>query len=219
MDRYYKNTLTASIEQHLPKKAFYFDESQIESLKNAGQIVLALAAAAGVVAVSVIAPNALKLFKSVPAIRRSLRKSNRPAKRVAETFYYLKRQGYVKLIQQGSEVLVELTEAGHKRLLVMNFQNPKISKQTKWDGKWWFVLADIPTKEHRNQANVLRRKIRRLGLYPLQRSVWVYPYNPKDQIAFICGYLHIDRFVTVLRADNIEADDQERLVKHFKNII
>ena len=216
MRKYYKHTLTASLEKHLPQKAFLLDQGQIEQLKSAGQIVLALAAAAGVVAVAAMAPNALKLFKLVPSLRRSLRKSNRPAERIAQTFYYLKRRGYVKLLPKGSDVFVELTQAGKKRLLEMNFENLTVPKMPKWDGKWWFALADIPTKEHKNQADSLRRKIRRLGLYPLQRTVWAYPYDPTEQIAFVAGRLHIDRFVTVLRADKVEEDDEKILTEYFK---
>ena len=216
MKKYYKNTLTASLEKTLPEKAFWLDDSQIEQLKTASQIVLALAAAAGVVAVAVVAPNALKLFKSVPALRQSLRKSNRPAEKIARTFYYLKRKGYVKLLSKDGDVLVELTESGKKRLLEINYEKPKIPKPKVWDGKWWFVLADIPTKDHRNQADSLRRKIRLLGLYPLQRTVWVYPHDPTEQIAFVSGRLQIDRFVTVLRADKIEEDDEKTLTVFFK---
>lgn len=218
MKKYYKQTLTASLEKKLPEKAFLLDQSGIERLKSASQIILALAAAAGVVAVAAIAPNALKLFKLVPALRKSLRKSNRPAERIAKVFYYLKRRGYVKLLPKGDEVLVELTQEGKKRLLEMNFENLKVPKGQQWDGKWWFVLADIPTKDHRNQADTLRRKIRGLGLYPLQRTVWVYPFNPTDEIAFVCGRLQIDRFVTILRADKIEEDDEKVLKAHFKSL-
>lgn len=218
MRKYFKRTLIAALQKQLPAKAFWLDQNQIEQLKNASQIVLALAAVAGVVAVASIAPNALKLFKAVPALRRSLRKSNRPAQRIAETFYYLKRRGYVKLVPKDGEVLAELTQAGKKRLLAMNFENLIIPKSQKWDGKWWFVLADIPTQDYRNQADVLRRKIRRLGLYPLQRTVWVYPFDPTEQIAFVCGRLQIDRFVTVLRADKIEEDDEQTLIGHFKGM-
>jgi len=218
MRKYYKNTLTASLEKKLPEKAFLFNQNQIGQLKSAGQIVLALAGVAGVIAVATIAPNALKLFKSVPALRKSLRRSNHPTEKIAKVFYYLKRKGYVRLLHKGDEVFVELTQAGKKRLLKVNLENLKISKNQQWDGRWWFVLADIPTKDHRNQADSLRRKIRRLGLYPLQRTVWVYPFDPTEQIAFVCGHLQIDRFVTVMRADKIEEDDEKVLTQHFKGL-
>ncbi|MEK7161631.1 MAG: hypothetical protein AAB729_02985 [Patescibacteria group bacterium] len=218
MKNYIKQTLTASLEKNLPEKAFLLNKDQVEHLKNAGQIVLALVAVAGVVAVATIAPNALRLFKSIPALRKSLRKSNRPAERIARAFYYLKRRNYVRLLLKDGAIVVEVTQAGKKRLLEMNLENLNIPISQQWDGKWWFVLADIPTKDHRNQADSLRRKIRSLGLYPLQRTVWVYPFNPIDQIAFVCGHLQIDRFVTVLRADKIEDCDEKVLKEHFKRL-
>lgn len=218
MRKYYKNTITASLQKKLPEKAFWLDKTQIEKLKTGAQIVLALAAAAGVVGVALIAPNALKIFKTIPALRKSLRKTNYPAERIAQTFYYLKRRGYIKLLPKGGDVLVELTQTGKKRLLQMNFENLKITRSKNWDGKWWFVLADIPTKDHRTQANALRRKIRKLGLYPLQRTVWVYPYDPTEQIAFVSGRLQLDRFVTVLRADKIDENDEKVLRGYYKDL-
>lgn len=218
MHAYQKQTLTKALEKNLPQKAFRLDEGQIQQLKSAGQIVLALAAAAGVVAVAAVAPNALKLFKTVPALRRGLRKTNRPAARIAQTFYYLKRRGYINLLPKDGEILMELTQKGRKRILEMSFENLSIAKEKAWDGKWWFVLADIPTKDYRSQADALRRKIRQLGLYPLQRTVWVYPFDPADEIAFVSGRLLIDRFVTILRADKIEEDDEKVLVAHFKDV-
>jgi len=216
MRKYYKNSLTASLQKKLPKKAFLMDQSHIEQLKTGAQIVLSLAAAAGVVAVALVAPNALKLFKSVPNLRKGLRKNNRPVERIAQTFYYLKRRGYVKLLPKGNELLVEVTSLGKKRLLDMNFENLQIQKAKKWEGKWWFVFADIPTKPYRTQANTLRRKIKKLGLYPLQRTVWVYPFDPTQQIVFVGGRLQIDRFITVLRADKIDEDDEKTLKAYFK---
>lgn len=223
MKKYLKNPsqklmLAASLKKSLPEKAFWFDENQIQQFKTASEIILTLAYVAGVVAVATIAPNALRLFKDVPALRKSLRKNNRPTQKIADTFYYLKRQGYVKLVPKGSDIFVELTQAGQKRILQMNFNNPVISKTQKWDGKWWLALADIPTKEYRNQADSLRRKIRRLGLYPLQRTVWVYPFDPTEAIVFVAGRLQVDRFVTVLRADKIDEQDRKVLEEYFKGV-
>ncbi len=217
MRKYYKNSLTSALSKKLPQKAFWLDTNQIEQLKSGAEIVLALAAAAGVVAVAFMAPNALKLFKHVPALRRSLRQSNNPSRRIAQTFYYLKRHGYIKLIPKGTDMLVELTEAGKKRILKFNNDHVIIPKSKVWDGKWWYVLADIPTKDFRAQADSLRRKIKSLGLFPLQRTVWVYPFDPTEQIAFVAGRLQIDRFVTVLRADKIDEDDSKALSEYFKN--
>lgn len=216
MRRYYKNSLTAALSKKLPEKAFWLDIGQIDQLKTGAGIVLALAAVAGVVAIALMAPNVLKLCKHVPALRRSLRKSNNPSQKIARTFYYLKRRGYIKLIPKGEDVLVELTQAGKKRILKMNYEQLKIPISKDWDKKWWYVLADIPTKEFRGQADSLRGKIRRLGLFPLQRTVWVYPHDPTDQIAFVAGRLQIERFVTILRADKIDEDDHRVLSEHFK---
>ena len=41
------------------------------------------------------------------------------------------------------------------------------------DGQWRLALADIPSNPYRPNADQFREKVKRMGLYPLQRTVWV----------------------------------------------
>ncbi len=43
-----------------------------------------------------------------------------------------------------------------------------------WDGKWRFVIFDIPQKEV-NFRNIIRRRLKELDFRQLQRSVWFSP--------------------------------------------
>jgi len=43
-----------------------------------------------------------------------------------------------------------------------------------WDRQWRLVVFDIPEKERRTR-DLIRNKLRELGLAPIQRSVWISP--------------------------------------------
>src|SRR3989344_4076427 len=49
------------------------------------------------------------------------------------------------------------------------------NKSKKWDGKWRIIIFDIPQELHR-ERNILRRRLRSMGFYMLQKSVFIFPY-------------------------------------------
>ncbi|OGE84822.1 MAG: hypothetical protein A3J48_01250 [Candidatus Doudnabacteria bacterium RIFCSPHIGHO2_02_FULL_46_11] len=89
-------------------------------------------------------------------------------------------------------------------------------KAAKWDGRWWAVLADIPVKD-RVWADQFRVKVKTLGFYPLQRTVWFYPFDPRDEIDFVAEFYHVYRFVTVIRVDKLNENDRQTLQKYFRD--
>lgn len=207
-------SLTQAVGQDLPDKAFTFSQADLEKLKSLGMVALAIIGTLGVVAVAAAAPNIFKAVRAIPRFKRQLRKTNSPKKNIARTFYYLKRQNYVRLVKRGGDYLVEITEKGKKRLEKMNFNKLKIPHRKIWDGNWWLVLADIP-KDFRYQADLLRQKVKDMNFYLLQRTAWFYPFDPRGEIAFVSAYYGIDRFVTVLKASWIDPQDEMILKQYF----
>ena len=137
---------------------------------------------------------------------------------MAETFYYLRRHGYIELIPQGEDMLMKLTQKGKERVVKMNYRRIKISRNAKWDNNWWFVIADIPT-ELRTQANLFRKKLKELGLFTLQRSVWVYPFDPRNELAFIAKTCGLEQYITTFKAQELESEDEYNLKNFFKGIL
>ena len=99
----------------------------------------------------------------------------------------------------------------------ISFRGLKLKKERKWSGTWWIVLADIPV-EFRSQINLFRKKIKSLGMRTLQRSVWIYPYDPSDEIAFLAKYYGLERFITTIEVKTLEAEDEQNFKHHFKKI-
>jgi len=145
---------------------------------------------------------------------QSMSKKQRDRK-LAKTFYYMKRSGYVIMKPTRGDFKIFLTHLGRKRYQKLNFQTLQIQKPKKWDHRWWQVAADIPTKKYRRGADLLRQKLKDLGFYPLQRTLWFYPYDPRTEIEFIISQFGIERFVTVMEVSRLDLDDNERMKKFF----
>ena len=109
-------------------------------------------------------------------------------------------------------VRIELTEKGKKRALAFNIDNITIKHPFSWDGKWRIVIFDIPEKK-RQGRDALRNKIKELGFYELQKSVWVYPFPCKDEIDFIVEFFELRNYVRY--GELVSLTLEEELLKEF----
>lgn len=163
----------------------------------ATKIILSVLAVAGVLVIAMMAPNIFQIFKTFKKSR------NFSDKQIQNGLYALKRRGFVKIIQEKDEkIKIELTNKGKVRVREFSLDSLKISKPKKWDGKWRVVIFDIPNKF--NQAReALRKKLKDLEFYQLQKSVWVNPYPCEDEILFIANLFEIERFLEILVVEKL----------------
>lgn len=192
---------------------------QIEKLKNVGQVVLATIAMAGIATIAVTMPNALgalTLFNKKRSPNREFTKKERD-RQIAKTYYYLKQSGYIRMRRTKGDFKLLLTRLGRKLLRKLNFKTLIIKRDKQWDGKWWQVAADIPTKKHKAGADMMRQKLKDLGLFSLQRTLWFYPFDPRDEIEFITNHYGIGRFVTVMEVSRLDKDDERRMRIFFRH--
>ena len=213
-----KQKIKTLVYTALPTGPFELSDKQIEKIRNLGEILLGVGAILGLASVSVIAPNAPQLINKVKwgsNTYRSLASKKRDQKnKIAQTFHYLKRNGLVELIPNKDDYLMKITKKGQEKLIEMNLRTLSIKKPKKWDFSWWIIIADIPT-ELRSQAHSFREKIKELGLYTLQKSVWVFPFDPRDEINFIAKLNELDQYITTFKASELESEDEIKLKKFF----
>jgi len=88
-------------------------------------------------------------------------------------------------------VRVELTHEGVAVVKEYNLQNLKIDKPVIWDKKWRLLIYDIPEK-NKKAREAFRVKIKQLGLFPLQKSVWISAYDCLAEIELLCELFDID---------------------------
>ena len=104
-------------------------------------------------------------------------------------------------------ITMTLSERGREQILRLNLDQLTIKQPARWDKKWRLVIFDIPEKI-KPAREALRGKLKDLGFFELQHSVWVFPYACRDEINFIVEVFDIRRYVRLVEADYVtnEAD-------------
>ena len=118
----------------------------------------------------------------------------------------------IQELKDGS-VRVCLTEGGKKLILQYELEKLKIKKPEKWDGKWRVIIYDIPHRLRR-ASDAFRIKIRELGMYQLQKSIWIYPYDCIKELDFLCVIFQIplEECVLYFKAEELP---WQKEIKHF----
>ena len=123
------------------------------------------------------------------------------------------KDNFVKIIEKNGETTLKITDKGKSKLVTFNIDTIKI-QQTSWDGKWRFVIFDIPEKM-RIARDVLRDKLKEIGFIQIQKSVWASPYECEKEIAFISSVYEVERYVNYIIASKI---DHEEFLKSKFNL-
>lgn len=109
-------------------------------------------------------------------------------------------------------VTVKITREGMNRALTYQLESMQIAKPKKWDGRWRVVIFDIPEK-FRRVRDIFRMRLKQLGLYCLQESVYVSPYSCFREVEFLRELYGVPVKVLYLLVEQIETD--EYLKNHF----
>jgi len=109
-------------------------------------------------------------------------------------------------------ITIILTQKGKLKALNYHFENMIVEK-TKWDGRWRLVMFDVPEKISLGRK-ALREKLKKLGFCELQKSVWIFPYECKNEIDFIIEFFGLRKYVRFGILEFI--DNEAHLKKIFK---
>ncbi|MBI2474497.1 MAG: hypothetical protein HYV68_02235 [Candidatus Taylorbacteria bacterium] len=160
------------------------------------RIILGSVAAAGVLSVALIAPNALQMLKhfGIKPKGRQQEIIKRAYKRLVDQGYLESRNGNFELTARGKLFLqyVEITDFSERR-------------KPKWDKKWRVLIFDIP-EYRRSLRDKIRRTLFSIGFMRLQDSVWVYPYNCEDLIALLKADFKVGKNMLYLIVEEMEGD-------------
>lgn len=86
--------------------------------------------------------------------------------------------GWIAPAGGGRKANPQITAAGKKRL---EARLPFYDEERVWDKVLHLVTYDI-SEEQRNDREILREKLQKIGCGMLQKSVWITPYNPRDTL-------------------------------------
>ncbi|MBU4480045.1 hypothetical protein KKG48_01205 [Patescibacteria group bacterium] len=143
-----------------------------------------------------------RYFKILGEINEGLKEIDKQTlKKAINKLYETKMVNEIKN-SDGTTTLI-LTDEGKKRALTFDLDSLKIKKPKKWDGKWRIILFDVPEKK-REVRDALRYHFQNIGLFEYQKSVFICPYDCRDQIEYIVEINDARRFVRFIIADYVD---------------
>jgi len=143
-------------------------------------------------------------FRIVRGMIKEWRKINERNLRIAIKNLYKSKMIDFRENKDGT-VLTVLTNEGKKQILKYDIDKIEIKKQNSWDKLWRLVIFDIPEKERVGRM-ALAAKLKELGFYPMQKSVFIHPYECKDEIDFITEIFELAPYVRFLRVRDVDID-------------
>ena len=132
-------------------------------------------------------------------------------KEIIKEFYQEKLVEYKEKPDGSIEIV--LTEKGKLKALEGKIDELEIEIPKTWDKLWRVVIFDIPEKK-KKARDALRRKLKEFGFLELQKSVFIFPYECKDEIEFVVEVFGIRRYVRYLIVKEIT--NEEELLLKFK---
>lgn len=119
--------------------------------------------------------------------------------------YRLKRNGMIKKYLDEKGAYLEITPKGKKYLKRYLIEELILKKAAKWDKKWRLVIFDVPN-DKKNERDILRNKLIRLGFLKLQESVYVYPFECFTEINLIKSLYFLGPYVQYIVAERVETE-------------
>lgn len=176
----------------------------------AKEIIVGIAQLGFIVTVAVLAPNAaghiLKMLGFVPDYKST--------KRTERTLKSLKRRGLLNYKTRNGKTTINLTEKGklyYKRLSIDSIELPKYKN---WDGLWNIITFDIPEK-HRVNRRHFSKTLSIVGMYNLEKSIFIYPYECRKEIMEIADAFLVSKYIRYIKANYVQNDE---LPKKFFNL-
>lgn len=161
--------------------------------------ILVLLGAGAVIGLALMFPGIGFLYKEINKAKWEAAKRRGTLK---STIKRLEKQQLISWSEQNGETKLTLTDKGRKRVLRYKIDELKIQKPNKWDGWWRVIVFDIP-EEKKIAREVFRNKLKDLKFYQLQKSVFVCPYECKDEVDFLSHTFEVAPYVHVIKAKEI----------------
>ncbi|MDP3993678.1 MAG: hypothetical protein Q8P75_01720 [bacterium] len=137
----------------------------------------------------------------------------RPRKQsVYNGFARLKKRGYLTSSLSEGRVVYRLAETVRKELAAIQKIKLKNLRAETWDGRWRLVSFDVPEKQKKHR-DVLRYRLKRLGLAHFQHSIWLTPYKLGEDFYEIVKECGLKDCVLVIESDKLP--QEAKWTEHF----
>lgn len=151
-------------------------------------------------------------FKILKGVAKEWEEINQQSLKRAIRNLYESKMIKMKYSKKKDAVTIVVSDRGRKKALTYEINEMGIKKPKKWDGRWRIILFDIP-ETHKKVRDALRHQLKKLGFFEYQKSVFVHPYNCKDEMDYIIEFWSMRKYVRFIVADSL--DNELHLKKHF----
>lgn len=184
---------------YMTRYKYYFKKPKSEITKD----ILKFLLISGMICIAATSPYfGVNIVRGIKRMRRYKRK------KVYDAFYKLRKSEHIQTKTKGGQIYISLTKKGKSMAGWLQIDELKIKKPKKWDKKWRLVAFDI-SQLKRIYREALRGKLKELGFHQLQKSVWIHPFNCKDEINLLIDFFGFSKEeIRLVLADNI-GDDRE----------
>lgn len=132
---------------------------------------------------------------------------------LTRTLSYLRQKEFITIQEENGKITMVLSDKGKRKVQEYNFDEMALPRKRRWNGQWHIVIFDIAHKK-KGAREALREKFRDLGMVMLQKSVWVWPYECRNEMRLIQEMFELDgKEVNYIVADYIE--EERKLRRHF----
>ncbi|OGF62151.1 hypothetical protein A3C77_02580 [Candidatus Giovannonibacteria bacterium RIFCSPHIGHO2_02_FULL_45_13] len=152
-----------------------------------------------------------RYFRIIRTIRKDFEKINRYA--LHRTIRNLYRSKLVNVKENADNtVTLVLTDKGKAKTLNYNIENIKVPEMKRWDKQWRVVMFDIPER-YKKSRDALSKTFKKAGFYKFQKSVFVHPFECKDEVDFVVEFFNLQPYVRYMLASHI--DNELDIKQHF----
>lgn len=169
--------------------------------------VLALLGQGAILGAAILAPKATTAL--APSVRESPdweQWKHYNVSYLRRTLRRLEQQKDVEVAEEKGQSVIKLTSGGKRKILRYNIEGMSVPRPKQWDRQWRLVLYDVPVAKH-SLGEMVRQALRTIGFYPIQKSVYLFPYPCFEQIEFLREYYGLGNSLQYMLVKEIEHDD------------
>ena len=155
---------------------------------------------------AVAAPNVVQIIDMFDP------KGHAERNRIWKAIKYLEERERVRIEDADGERIVMLTGAGKILLNDLVIEELQIDTPRMWDRKWRIVMFDIPM--YRSRIRIpFREKLQDLGFLMYQKSVFVYPFECRNEVIAVAEHYGVREHIRYLTVE--EMSNMREFVKKF----
>ncbi len=155
------------------------------------------------------------IFEAMEFLLNSIQDKKEKERKILRALKNLEKKEIINLVQKKDKVYVTIKDKNNPKVIEYSIRALLDFKKRKkeWQGKWFLVFFDVPEIQ-RNKRDYLRLFLKRLGFYPYQKSVYIFPYECEKEIALIKKIVEGARYMNYIVADKIEREEEVK--RYFK---